>query len=1069
MMHLVFSAIYIPSGFPRRLPLPYHSFPLVLTPAHFPEEATLYISDSLTRPQRRTTTMADSANYTVGWICALPTEFNAAKALFDEKHDDCPPVAQHDNNSYALGRIGGHNVVVAVMPSGEYGTTSAAAVARDMVHSFPNVRIGLMVGIGGGAPSPEHDVRLGDVVVSSRDGGKGGVFQYDFGKAVQGLDISFQHTDFLDQPPMVLRTAVSALESRYEMEGHQLNATVDRAFEQWPRLRKRYSRPPPGSDRLYRSDIVHPDSPNACSSVCGDDPVYLVHRAPRDEHDDNDPAVHYGLIASANTLMKDATVRDKLAAKNGVLCFEMEAAGLMNHFPCLVIRGICDYSDSHKNNQWQGFAAMMAAAYAKDLLRQIPPSKVEAEGRIGDALVLRVNEMRDDAEAARQHKYLKKLYRWLSAPDPSTNAASARTRRHPGTGAWLLESATFREWEAGIRQHLWLYGYAGCGKTVLSTIILDHLREKSPDLTLGFFFDFNNTGNQTLESLLRSLALQLYRTGGKAAMRLDYLFRANDDSQTQPGISALSACVESMLRTLPRVNIVVDALDECTTRDQLLSWIRGLASGPGDHNIKMIVTGRPEAEFECELLQIFENNCTLLDKKAIDADIRSYVNHELYQRPDFVGKRLPQDVVEQIITRIGDGADGMFRWAACQLDAIAKCLHLRAIQEALENLPSTLNETYKRMLQNIPPEFESDAIRLLQFLVHGGKPLRLPAAIDVIATQPDGEERGFYKDRRLFRKEDILRYCPSLVVITIVPQSEVSEEEDWSDDQEDEDEDDEDKDDEDEEEDYEDEDEDYEDKDENDRIVKEIHLAHFSVKEYLTRDERFQLAAASVAIAKTCLVYLIYVVLHFSFPLKKYAQEVWMHHARLAEHSDDVVFQLSQRYIRVTASLNQSGFFTTLLTLPNILGIPCAAPATLLSEELYCACEAGLLRVSRSILERGADVNARVGQLGNVLQNASLNGHREVVQLLLDAGANVSAKGGSYGNALKAASYSGHQEISTQGHVAPLSILPQMQAKHTLYNYFLTMGQTSTQNMMELTPPFILQHTTAIKRLHRFF
>jgi nucleoside phosphorylase len=84
--------------------------------------------------------------------------------------------------------------------------------------------------------------------------------------------------------------------------------------------------------------------------------------------------------------MKDALVRDKLSAEKGVLCFEMEAAGLMNHFPCLVIRGICDYSDSHKNKEWQGYAAMVAAAYAKDLLRQIPPNKVEAERRIGDIL-----------------------------------------------------------------------------------------------------------------------------------------------------------------------------------------------------------------------------------------------------------------------------------------------------------------------------------------------------------------------------------------------------------------------------------------------------------------------------------------------------------------------------------------------------------------------------------------------------------------------------------------------------------------------------------------------------------
>ncbi|KAJ0358885.1 hypothetical protein COL26b_014445 [Colletotrichum chrysophilum] len=329
--------------------------------------------------------MADSKAYTVGWICALPTEFDAAQAFLDEEHDECPPVAQNDNNNYALGKIGRHNVVIAVLPDGEYGTNAAGTVARDMLHSFPNVRIGLMVGIGGGAPSSRYDVRLGDVVVSSRNGGKGGVFQYDFGKAVQNQDISFEHTDFLDQPPTLLRTAVSALKSRYKRKGHQLNTAIDEALERWPRLRGEYSRPPLASDRLYRSDITHPHSSEGCVRVCSDDSTHIVPRAKRGEHTD-DPAIHYGLIASANQLMKNATLRDKLAAEHGVVCFEMEAAGLMNHFPCMVIRGICDYSDSHKNKEWQGFAAMMAAAYARDLLHQIAPTSIEAEKPISEVL-----------------------------------------------------------------------------------------------------------------------------------------------------------------------------------------------------------------------------------------------------------------------------------------------------------------------------------------------------------------------------------------------------------------------------------------------------------------------------------------------------------------------------------------------------------------------------------------------------------------------------------------------------------------------------------------------------------
>jgi nucleoside phosphorylase len=137
---------------------------------------------------------------------------------------------------------------------------------------------------------------------------------------------------------------------------------------------------------LYQSEITHPPNDETnCAIVCGNDPSKLVSRTERTKEEDN-PAIHYGLIASANQLMKDALVRDRLAAEMDVLCFEMEAAGLMNHFPCLVIRGICDYSDSHKNKEWQGYAAMAAAAYAKGLLYRIPTNKVEAEKRIGELL-----------------------------------------------------------------------------------------------------------------------------------------------------------------------------------------------------------------------------------------------------------------------------------------------------------------------------------------------------------------------------------------------------------------------------------------------------------------------------------------------------------------------------------------------------------------------------------------------------------------------------------------------------------------------------------------------------------
>lgn len=328
----------------------------------------------------------DYNKYTVGWVCAIKSESVAAKAFLDKEHDSLEYGPTNDNNIYTLGEMGKHNVVIAQLPKGEYGIAAAASVARDMARTFPNIRFGLMVGIGGGAPSKKHDIRLGDVVVSAPQYGTGGLFQYDFGKTIQ--DQEFRTTGFLDQPPGLLRAAMGNIDVDYEMNGHQLEEAISRALERWPKLRKKYKRPDISSDRLYQSHIVHPISDERrCEAVCGDNESTLIIRPDRSDEEDN-PAIHYGLIASANQLMKDALIRDRLSAEKDVLCFEMEAAGLMNHFPCVVVRGICDYSDSHKNKDWQGYAAMTAAAYAKDLLFYILPNKVEAEKNISDVLSL---------------------------------------------------------------------------------------------------------------------------------------------------------------------------------------------------------------------------------------------------------------------------------------------------------------------------------------------------------------------------------------------------------------------------------------------------------------------------------------------------------------------------------------------------------------------------------------------------------------------------------------------------------------------------------------------------------
>ncbi|KAL4909572.1 hypothetical protein BDW74DRAFT_174775 [Aspergillus multicolor] len=297
-------------------------------------------------------------DYTVGWICALPIEMAAAQSLLDEVHE-CLPVARNDLNNYTLGRVGDHNIVIACLPSGIYGSTSAAAVAMWLLSTFHSIRFGLMVGIGGGIPSDTADIRLGDIVVSKPTPTHAGVVQYDFGKAHEGR---VKRTGILNHPPQVLLTALSKLQAN-SITSRGRYAHILTQLQAEPPGQSPFERPTQ-KDCLYEAEHSHVDpSSDTCASC---DCTRVVTRPTRNRPDI--PIIHYGLVASGNQVVKDAKLRDKLGRELGALCVEMEAAGLMNSFPSLVIRGICDYADSHKNKAWQGYASAAAAAFTKELL-----------------------------------------------------------------------------------------------------------------------------------------------------------------------------------------------------------------------------------------------------------------------------------------------------------------------------------------------------------------------------------------------------------------------------------------------------------------------------------------------------------------------------------------------------------------------------------------------------------------------------------------------------------------------------------------------------------------------------
>ncbi|TFB03806.1 hypothetical protein CCMA1212_004252 [Trichoderma ghanense] len=693
-------------------------------------------------------TMSDPNIYTVGWICALATELVAAKAFLDQEHQRPSYLAKHDNNSYSLGSMGGHNVVIAVLPAKEYGTASAAAVARDMVHSFPNIRVGLMVGVGGGAPSSRHDVRLGDVVVSMCEGAQGAVFQYDFGQTMQ--DQAFRHTRFLNQPPTVFRTAINALESNHDARGYQLEEAINGVLLKRQRLVPKYGRPDPSSDKLFRSDVVHPPVAGSCAELCLDDPSKLVPRHERTAAQDN-PAVHYGLIASANQVMKDAIIRDKLVEQKDVMCFEMEAAGLMNHFPCLVIRGVCDYSDSHKNKEWQGYAAMTAAAYAKALLWGIVPSQIEQVERISKLLAQ--NCLSTEPCVVRSAAF--------NSYDESHNSTCL-----PGTRVELIEQILDWAGSEDGKPIFWLNGMLGTGKSTVSRTIAQSLYQAGR-LGASFFFKRGHSDRQNAAKFFTTIADQLARMQPAMA---DLIKRAarGDSSIGSKGVEEqFNQLILRPLSALPQEEwkgkqavIVVDALDECGQENDATDILRLLSTaGPW---LRVFVTSRPEFPIYQGLINIegqFQDvACRDIPHSVIKQDILVLITYRLDAIRDRFNKskrrRAPLDQSwprQDHINTLAEMATPLFIYAAiiCNFIDDINCgypnTQLRKVlewkAESSKASPETqLDKAYQLLLDQLLTklvETERDTFlqefrRIVGSIVLLGSPLSMPVLAELL-------------------------------------------------------------------------------------------------------------------------------------------------------------------------------------------------------------------------------------------------------------------------------------------------------------------------------------------------
>ncbi|KAJ0419197.1 hypothetical protein BJY00DRAFT_314265 [Aspergillus carlsbadensis] len=330
--------------------------------------------------------------FTIAVICALPLEAEAVEDLFNEAYDRLGEYYRKepgDDNAYVNGRIGNHNVVVCYMPG--MGKRSAASVASSLKISYKRIEVALVVGICGGAPYPLSggELFLGDVIISDS------VVQYDFGRQYPGgFEKKSGVKDTLGRPNRAIRSILASLQTRRSRKDLQ-----DKLLQHLQALQKSqpdWSRPTSIDDILFDASYLHKhDGLTSATCLCLNGTPEDICKAAvnltctrlgcdlgricrcRSSTESSSPRVHIGTVASADTVMKSGEHRDGLVQSEGVIGFEMEGAGVWDNISCIIIKGVCDYADTHKNKAWQAYAAATGAAAAKAFLEYWEPTARE--------------------------------------------------------------------------------------------------------------------------------------------------------------------------------------------------------------------------------------------------------------------------------------------------------------------------------------------------------------------------------------------------------------------------------------------------------------------------------------------------------------------------------------------------------------------------------------------------------------------------------------------------------------------------------------------------------------------
>ncbi|KAF5542400.1 ankyrin repeat [Fusarium napiforme] len=916
-------------------------------------------------------------DYHVGWVCALPTEQTAAIAMLDQRHASLPK-QPNDSNTYTLGSVGKHSVVIACLPKGKIGTVSAATVATNMISTFPNIKFCLMVGIGGGIPPK---VRLGDVVVSTPTGTFPGVVQYDLGKAHQGG--TFERTGALNSPPNALLAALTMVESEHDLTGSRIPEYLKELGQKWPRLASKYLKSDSLKDQLFKANYAHINKSSSDGTVIltgsqeaeesdAEDDCRLCDTGQTVKRKPRDMRVHYGLIASGNEVIKDSIFRDKLNRDLGgqVMCVEMEAAGLAHNFPCITIRGICDYADSHKNKAWQGHAAAVAAAFAKELLGQVQASDIDTEPTAEKVLsqihdtVLQSDAKIQEMKRKMDRKEDLEILEWLTPVNYGPQQSDNFSQRQEGTGEWLLSSKEFQDWvETG--KTLFCPGVPGAGKTIITSIVINELTTRfENDSTIGtayIYCNYRQSDEQKVDNLLKSVLKQLVQGLASMPASLKALYDKHNVRKTRASVDEVSATIHSIAGLYSQIFIVFDALDELKDSDGCRNrFLDEISKLQAQYSAKLFTTSR----FIPEIVERFEGSKTI-NIRAQDEDVRSFLDGKISQ-----SAQLLQTHHEMIKSQITRAVDGMFLLAQLHFQSVSTKKTLTKIKDALNSLscgPKAYDIAYKKAMERIAGQDQDSkelATQVLLWTTCARRVLKTSELQHALAVEENDLELNVENIPQI---DDMVSVCSGLVTV-----------------------------------------------DDKSGVIR---LVHYTLQEFLerTRDQWFPFSESEIT--KACIRYLSFDVFKGGFcksrkeyeellacnPFYGYASHNWGHHARMASMDGE---QVIIDFLEVTAK--------SLASVQEINAFNHEAWGRIksIATEVHTAAYFGLPITVLALLEKGHLADSK-GIFGwTPLSYAARHGHEEVVRLLIareDVDPNSTE--GMYGATLSWAAKNGYAAI----------------------------------------------------------